>query len=167
MSLKQIAVSLLKRNGRLTTYQCRHRIASALSFVPLSLPRIIQIFGSDKQKAGQHSYGETYQRLFRKLRYRRIKILEIGILSGESVLAWRAYFPRAVTIGMDIEDKAEFQTGMRTICCQGEQGSAADLARVCAEGRSTSSGTMARTSLATRYFRSSRYSRTSRMAVST
>ena len=73
--------------------------------LPIPLPRILRLFGSDKQKLGEHSYGEAYERLFRERRYRRLKILEIGILSGGSLLTWRAYFPWSVTVGLDIQDK--------------------------------------------------------------
>jgi hypothetical protein len=121
-----------KQDGRLTTYGDRHRIASLLSLVPIPLPRILALFGSDKQRPGQHDYGKTYQRLFRGLRYRRLKILEIGVLTGDSLLAWRAYFPRAVTVGLDIEDKRALAMGDKTRLYQGDQSSAADLNRVCA-----------------------------------
>jgi hypothetical protein len=46
--------------ARRTTYQTRRRIAEALSLAPLPLPRLIGLFGSDKEQAGQHAYGATY-----------------------------------------------------------------------------------------------------------
>ena len=82
---KSMLRSLLHNpDGRLTTYKDRHRIASLLSLVPMSMPQIMLLFGTDKQRQGQHSYGKTYQRLFRDARYQRLKILEIGVLSGRS-----------------------------------------------------------------------------------
>ena len=92
-TLRAILRRLLNRSdGRLTTYHDRHRFAALMSLAPVSLPYVLALFGSDKQKPGEHSYGETYQRLFRRLRYRRLKILEIGVRSGASLSAWRAYF---------------------------------------------------------------------------
>ncbi len=122
-------------NGVNLTYRKRYRIASLLSLAPFSLPWIIARFGSDKQQPGEHAYGETYQRLFRGLRYRRLKILEIGVLHGASLLAWRAYFPRAITVGLDIHNKPGLAVGNKTRIYQGDQSSAADLSLVCsAEG---------------------------------
>ena len=136
MPFRRILRHLLNRpGGRLTTYRDRHCIAALLSVLPIPLPRILHLFGSDKQKAGEHAYGELYQRLFRGRRYCRLKILEIGILAGDSLLAWRAYFPRAVTVGLDIEDKRALAVGSRTRVYQGDQSIADDVDRVCvAEG---------------------------------
>jgi hypothetical protein len=136
MAFRRILRTLLNRpNGRLTTYRDRHRIASLLALVPVPLPHILALFGTDKQRPDQHSYGEVYKRLFRGLRYRPLRILEIGVLNGDSLLAWRAFFPRAVTVGMDINDRRSFSMGTRTRVYQGDQGSAADLSNICsAEG---------------------------------
>jgi len=133
VQFRRILRALLNRpGGRLTTYGERHLIASLLSLVPVPLPRLFLLFGTDKQKFGGHSYGGTYKGLFRGLRYRRLKLLEIGVLRGESLLAWRAYFPRAVTVGLDLDDKRALTAGKRTRVYQGDQGSAADLSRICA-----------------------------------
>ena len=93
------------RGGRLTTYRDRYRIAALLSLLPLSVSRIISLFGSDKQRPGEHAYGPTYQSILAPFRYRPVRILEIGILNGESLLAWRCFFPFGTTIGIDIEAK--------------------------------------------------------------
>src|SRR5260221_447215 len=58
--------------------------------------------------------------------------MEIGVLAGDSLLTWRAYFPRAVTIGFDIEDKHSLAKGKKTRIYRGDQSSATDLSRVCA-----------------------------------
>jgi len=54
------------RGGRLTSHKERYWIAAALSWLPLPLGRVMQMFGSDKQQEGQHAYGPTYQELFRR-----------------------------------------------------------------------------------------------------
>lgn len=107
-----------RAKGRLITYRDRHRIASLLSALPIPLPRVLSLFGSDKQRDGQHSYGAFYQEHLRGLRYRAIRMLEVGLLSGDSLLAWRAYFPRATIIGLDIDNKSELAVGSRTRCYQ-------------------------------------------------
>ena len=136
MDFRHLLRALTNRsNGRLTTYSDRHRIAGLLSWIPIPLPSILTLFGSDKQRPGQHSYGATYQALFSGLRYRRLKILEIGVQNGDSLLAWRAFFPRAVTVGIDLNDQRALSIGRRTRVYLGVQGSAADLRHICnAEG---------------------------------
>jgi hypothetical protein len=84
------------------------------------------LFGSDKEQPGQHAYGATYAALFRHLRLRRVKLLEIGILSGDSMLAWRAFFPRGEIVGCDIEPKHHLAGGRIRVYTT-DQGSAADL----------------------------------------
>ena len=128
---KHILLRFLNRPDGHLTYGDRHRIAALLSMLPVPLPRILHLFGSDKQKAGEHSYGETYERLLRERRYRRLKILEIGLLSGSSLLAWRAYFPWSVTVGLDIQDRRALAVGSRTRVYQGDQSAADDIARLC------------------------------------
>ena len=118
--------------GRRTTYQDRYLIASLLSLFPLSLPFILKLFGSDKQKPGEHSYGATYEEVFRRYRFQKAKILEIGLLAGDSLLSWRCYFPRATIIGADIEPKPQM-AGSRTRIYTVDQSAAADLDRMVAQ----------------------------------
>lgn len=132
-------LSLLKRllrpsipGQQRTTHQDRYLIAGLLSWLHLPLPKILHLFGSDKEAPGQHAYGATYAACFRHLRYRRARILEIGLLGGASLLAWRCYFPFATTIGMDIEPK-QHMAGSRTRIYTGDQGSADDLAALSAK----------------------------------
>ena len=96
------------REGRLTSYRDRYWIAAGLSFLPLRLEWVMRLFGSDKHQEGQHAYGHSYHEMFRVLRYRPIKLLEIGVLSGASLTAWRAFFPRAIIVGCDIRPKMQF-----------------------------------------------------------
>jgi demethylmacrocin O-methyltransferase len=98
------------RGGSLS-YRDRYRIAVLLSFLPLRLASLLRLFGSDKQSVGQHSYGATYHELLLKWRYRKVKLREVGILNGESLLAWRAFFPFGTIIGCDIEPKKQFSVG--------------------------------------------------------
>lgn len=129
------ALRLVRRpndGGRRTTYRDRYRIAGLLSLLPMRLPKILKLFGSDKQRPGEHSYGATYDASFRPFRYKKIKILEIGLLTGASLLAWRCYFPFATTIGIDIEPKPEM-AGSRTRIYTADQSSAVDLAMVAAK----------------------------------
>ena len=97
----------------------------------LPLQQIFTLFGTDKQREGGHSYATAYADVLGRLRSKRIKMLEIGLLKGSSLLGWRAYFPHASIAGFDIMPKPEMaRSGVRVY--QGDQGSAADLDRVCA-----------------------------------
>ena len=106
-------------------------MAALLSLFRLPLPWILSLFGTDKQKEGGHSFAAAYADFLRPFRSKRLKLLEIGLLNGSSLLAWRAYFPRASIVGIDIILKPEMARG-RVRVYQGDQGSAADLDRVCA-----------------------------------
>lgn len=112
--------------GRRTTYHMRRHIAEALSLALLPLPRLLNLFGSDKERPGQHAYGASYDALLRSRRLRRVKLLEIGILGGDSLLAWRAYFPRGEIVGCDIEPKQHLAGGRIRVHTT-DQGSASDL----------------------------------------
>ncbi len=51
-----------------------------------------------------HNYTEIYERFFSPLKYKPIKIVEIGIDKGNSLNLWKAYFPRAKIYAIDIID---------------------------------------------------------------
>jgi hypothetical protein len=125
------AFAAKRPEGRLTTHAERYTLAALLSPLRLPLQQIFTLFGTDKQREGGHSYANAYADVLGGLRTKRIKLLEIGLLKGSSLLGWRAYFPHASIAGFDIEPKPEMTRG-RVRVYQGDQGSAADLDRVCA-----------------------------------
>lgn len=74
------------------------------------LTRIAIKHGTDK--FGAHLYTPEYERLFRPLRDKPIKLLEIGVGGyhsplggGLSLATWAEYFPHAAIVGLDIEEK--------------------------------------------------------------
>jgi demethylmacrocin O-methyltransferase len=89
--------------------------APIVAILPLGLKRILRFARSDKE--GEHSYGAAYDRFFRRLKYKRITLLEIGIggydhySGGSSLAAWQWYFPFGKIIGCDIHDKRELARG--------------------------------------------------------
>jgi hypothetical protein len=48
-----------------------------------------------------HGYTKLYDKHFDHLRNKRIKVLEIGVLNGASLLLWRDVFPSAQVCGID------------------------------------------------------------------
>jgi hypothetical protein len=74
------------------------------------LPRLAMIYGTDKW--GEHWYAAHYARHFRRLRRKKIILLEIGIGGyanprdgGCSLRMWRRYFPNGLIVGLDCFDK--------------------------------------------------------------
>jgi hypothetical protein len=118
----------------------RHRLFSPISYVvcilPIPLRFLLRASLSDKHSPGHHLYGCTYGNIFSKFKYRRIKILEIGIggnarrLGGNSLDAWQAYFPFAKIVGCDIEPKQALNT-FRTKIYELDQSAKQDLDTLC------------------------------------
>jgi demethylmacrocin O-methyltransferase len=57
-----------------------------------------------------HNFTEVYERFFLPMRTRPIRILEIGIDQGGSLLMWSDYFPNAEIFGIDILDCSSMET---------------------------------------------------------
>lgn len=123
------------REKSVTYFKIKKLPTVILCLVPLSASRLFKLFGSDKERAGGHHYGAAYDFFLRKYRYRAIKLLEIGIggydrgVGGESLLAWRAYFPFARLVACDIASRTELSL-WRTRIYKMDQSSIADLGRL-------------------------------------
>jgi hypothetical protein len=74
-----------------------------------TLAKLCMVHATDKCP-DIHNYVELYGVFFRPLRKRAERVLEIGVLDGESVRLWEAYFPRATIFGIDIEDTSQYET---------------------------------------------------------
>ena len=79
-----------------------------------NLNRLAQIYKSDKW--GKHKYAEHYSTHFRKLKYKHLKLFEIGVggyhfhnIGGNSLRMWKRYFPFAKIFSLDIYDKSHFE----------------------------------------------------------
>ena len=80
----------------------------------LTLTGLLEIMAKRRgtDKIG-HGYIEYYRRYFGDLRFRKIKLLEIGIggnghtQGGASLRMWKDYFPRGQVFGIDIQDKRQ------------------------------------------------------------
>ncbi|MDR3414530.1 MAG: hypothetical protein P4L87_26790 [Formivibrio sp.] len=116
-------------------YRYLYLIATLICWLPIPIRHLLYWSGSDKHRPQWHSYGWTYQELFRPLKYRRIKLLEIGIgdnekdVAGRSLVVWRAFFPRGTIVGFDLQDKDLLARG-RIKIYRGDQSFAADLAQL-------------------------------------
>ena len=64
-----------------------------------TLRSVSELYKSDKL---EHGYIEIYESFFKELKNKELKILEIGIADGKSLLAWSDYFKNSTIIGIDI-----------------------------------------------------------------
>jgi hypothetical protein len=65
--------------------------------------------GTDKSSS-YHNYLSLYGTYFETIRDKENKILEIGILKGQSLRIFSEYFQNSHIFAVDIEDKKEFQS---------------------------------------------------------
>ena len=56
-----------------------------------------------------HNFTEIYDHILFPLRDQEIRILEIGIADGGSLLMWQDYFPKASIDAIDIKNKKKFE----------------------------------------------------------
>lgn len=87
------------------------RAARADDLSTRSLTDLAKLYKTDKW--GRHHYTPHYERHLGHLKRQRFAILEIGIggyarerQGGASLRMWKAFFPRAEVLGLDIEDKS-------------------------------------------------------------
>ena len=64
-----------------------------------NLSSIAEFYKTDKK---EHGYTTVYEEYFESLRNQKLKILEIGIADGKSLLTWSDYFNNSTIIGIDI-----------------------------------------------------------------
>ena len=64
-----------------------------------NLRSISELYKTDKL---EHGYIEIYDSYFKELKDKELKVLEIGIADGKSLLTWSDYFKNSKIIGIDI-----------------------------------------------------------------
>jgi hypothetical protein len=108
-----------KLNGdqgyRLLHFMSRNSIIGFLIQIVFgrNLTNLAIINHTDKFKRGRHEYTNYYQRHFKKLKYKNIKLLEIGVggyeradRGGCSLRMWKRYFLNGQIYALDIYDKS-------------------------------------------------------------
>jgi len=83
------------------------------------LEKIAQQYDTDK--AVNNSYLQNYERVFAGLVDEEVRLLELGIKHGGSLLLWRDYFPRGLIVGLDINPVDLEDDSGRTHTYQGPQ----------------------------------------------
>ncbi len=76
----------------------------------MTLAQTLAQYDTDKNI---HSYIPVYEKIFEDFRYKKdIQFLEIGVLLGGTLLAWKDYIPEADVFGIDVVDnrKEEYKS---------------------------------------------------------
>ena len=72
-------------------------------------------YGTDKQG---HRYCEHYEAHLGHLQHEPIRLAEIGVLAGASLLMWQEYFTKAEITGVDIAPEVSLNAGrIHTVVC--------------------------------------------------
>lgn len=95
------------------------------------LMHLAQKHGTDK--ATNNCYIENFERHFQGLRHHPVKVLELGILRGQSLLMWEEYFEKGLIAGLDISIPSFTHQSNRIKLYQGYQDDANLLGRIRAE----------------------------------
>ncbi|MBW4033966.1 MAG: class I SAM-dependent methyltransferase [Proteobacteria bacterium] len=80
--------------------------------LPLTLDAIGTKHGTDKASF-EHNYLNFYEIFFAPIRDHKLKVLEIGVLHGQSLKMWEEYFPVSEIIGADISPRSKMFEGGR------------------------------------------------------
>lgn len=102
----------------------------------MTLSELFRKYGSDKDgddAVSWHCYGPLYERLLADRRESVTSVLEIGVLNGASLFAWRDWFPKAVVRGLD-NDAAKLFCADRIECSLADQAHPESLLNAIDEG---------------------------------
>ncbi len=90
----------------------RLREETRVFFSARDLTSLARIYQTDK--CGRHFYTPVYSHWFSDLRFKSVRLLEIGIggyaksrMGGNSLRMWKSYFPNGIITGIDIYDKTD------------------------------------------------------------
>jgi hypothetical protein len=95
-----------------------------------TLNKIAKSYGTDKSSE-IHNYCVKYEKYLPFNRYDEIKILEIGILDGQSLKTWKEYFYRSYILGIDINPECKQYEEPRISVEIGSQDDGNFLSRTC------------------------------------
>jgi len=87
----------------------------------------------DTDKALHTHYLRNYEEYFAKLQDREVRLLELGVYKGGSLLLWRDYFPKGLIVGLDLNPIQLEDPSGRIRTYSGEQQDTSLLDRIGAE----------------------------------
>jgi hypothetical protein len=68
-------------------------------------PYATENYNTPNGSGHRHPYTSVYNFLFSSVRYKKIKLCEIGILDNMSMVCWRNYFPNAELFGFEFNEQ--------------------------------------------------------------
>lgn len=87
----------------------------------------------DTDKTQSQGYLNNFERHFSHLREKPVKILELGVFHGGSLLMWQEYFPQGLIVGLDRRTNPMTESPSRIRFYQGSQDDHALLDRIATE----------------------------------
>lgn len=96
-----------------------------------TLAEIGQQLATDKTRSA--GYIENYERYLGHLRDEPVRLLELGVFQGGSLLMWQRYFPQGVIVGLDLQPNPLSEMPERVHFYQGSQDDTALLERIARE----------------------------------
>jgi SAM-dependent methyltransferase len=95
--------------------------------------KVLDASGYDTDKAVNVHYLRNYEALFSPLVHKDIRLFELGVRRGGSLLLWRDYFPQGMIAGLDLEPVSVVDPSGRIRIYQGRQEDTALLDRIARE----------------------------------
>jgi SAM-dependent methyltransferase len=83
--------------------------------------KLLDAANYDTDKAEHSHYLRNYEDYFQPLADREVKLLELGIYKGGSLLLWRDYFTKGIIVGLDLNPVAVADESGRIRLYQGQQ----------------------------------------------
>jgi SAM-dependent methyltransferase len=95
--------------------------------------KLLDAANYDTDKAEHSHYLRNYEEYFQPLIDEQVKLLELGILKGGSLLLWRDYFAKGVVVGLDLNPVSIPDESGRIRLYQGQQQDTGLLDRIAKE----------------------------------
>lgn len=95
--------------------------------------KLLDAANYDTDKAEHSHYLRNYEEYFQPLVDEQVKLLELGVLKGGSLLLWRDYFPMGIIVGLDLNPINLPDESGRIRLYQGEQQDTGLLDRIAKE----------------------------------
>jgi demethylmacrocin O-methyltransferase len=114
--MKTMMIDSIKKRLTITTKRKLRNLLNDFRAIGsgYNLEKLGRIYRTDK--SGSHNYTSIYRFHLKKMKFRRIKLLEIGVggyespnHGGNSLRMWKKYFPFGKIYSLDIYDKSALQ----------------------------------------------------------
>ena len=113
--------------------QDRQRIRFHFSTRMKMAKKLLDATNYDTDKAEHSHYLRNYEEYFQPLLEREVKLLELGVYKGGSLLLWRDFFTRGIVVGLDLNSVDVPDESGRIRLYQGQQQDTGLLDRIARE----------------------------------